>query len=44
MPEKLIVTRPDDFVEFRKESILQGIHQRFEEQARLHSEDIALKT
>jgi sugar O-acyltransferase (sialic acid O-acetyltransferase NeuD family) len=44
MPAKLIVARPDDFVEFRKESILQGIHERFEEQVHLHPGNIALKT
>jgi hypothetical protein len=44
MPIKLAVTRPADFVEFRKEFILQGIHQRFEEQARLYPENVALKT
>ena len=42
MPHKLNVTRPSDFAEFRKASILQGIHQRFEEQARLHPGNIAL--
>ena len=44
MPTKLTVTRPPDFVEFRRESILQGIHERFEEMVRLHPENIALKT
>jgi amino acid adenylation domain-containing protein len=44
MAHKLDVTRPADFVEFRKESILQGIHQRFEGQARLCPGKIALKT
>ncbi len=44
MPTKLIVQRPADFVEFRKESILQGIHQRIEEQVRLHPGNVALKT
>jgi sugar O-acyltransferase (sialic acid O-acetyltransferase NeuD family) len=43
MPTKLTVTRPPDFVEFRKDSINQGIHQRFEEQVRLHSSRVALK-
>jgi sugar O-acyltransferase (sialic acid O-acetyltransferase NeuD family) len=43
MPVKLTVTRPGDFVEFRKEAILQGIHQRFEDQVRLHPRNIALK-
>jgi sugar O-acyltransferase (sialic acid O-acetyltransferase NeuD family) len=41
---RLTVTRPADFVEFRKDSINQGIHQRFEEQARRHSSRVALKT
>jgi sugar O-acyltransferase (sialic acid O-acetyltransferase NeuD family) len=41
---KLIVTRPPDFLEFRKDSVNQGIHQRFEEQVRLHSSRTALKT
>jgi sugar O-acyltransferase (sialic acid O-acetyltransferase NeuD family) len=44
MPVKLTVTRPADFVEFRRESIQQGIHERFEEQVRLHPRNIALKT
>jgi sugar O-acyltransferase (sialic acid O-acetyltransferase NeuD family) len=44
MPTQLTVTRPAAFIEFRKESIFQGIHQRFEEQARLRPENIALKT
>jgi sugar O-acyltransferase (sialic acid O-acetyltransferase NeuD family) len=44
MPTELVTARPADFVEFRKESILQGIHQRFEEQVRLHPKNIALKT
>ena len=44
MPTKLVVTRPPDFREFRKESILQGIHQRFEEQVGLRPGSIALKT
>jgi hypothetical protein len=37
MPSKLSVRRPADFVEFRKESILQGIHQHIEGQVRLYS-------
>ena len=41
---KLTVTRPPGFLEFHKDSIHQGIHQRFEEQARLHSSRLALKT
>jgi sugar O-acyltransferase (sialic acid O-acetyltransferase NeuD family) len=44
MPTKLAVSRPADFVEFRKESVMQGIHQRFEEQVRLRPRSIALKT
>jgi sugar O-acyltransferase (sialic acid O-acetyltransferase NeuD family) len=44
MPIKLNVTRPPDFIEFRKDFINRGIHQRFEEQVRLHSSRIALKT
>ena len=42
MPEKLIVGRPADFVPFRNESILQGIHQRIEQQARLYPRNKAL--
>lgn len=44
MPTKLTVTCPPDFVEFGKGSILQGIHQRFEEQVRLHPGNFAIKT
>ena len=44
MPARLRVTRPPDFVEFRKESVFQGIHQRFEEQVRLRARHVALKT
>jgi amino acid adenylation domain-containing protein len=44
MPTKLSVTRPADFVEFRQESVLQGIHERIEEQARLHPTNIVLRT
>jgi sugar O-acyltransferase (sialic acid O-acetyltransferase NeuD family) len=44
VPAKLTVTRPPDFIEFRKESILQGIHQRFEDQVRLHPPNIAMKS
>jgi sugar O-acyltransferase (sialic acid O-acetyltransferase NeuD family) len=44
MPTKLTVTRPSDFIEFKKLSILQGIHQRIEEQVRLYPASIALKT
>ena len=44
MPTKLSVTPPADFVEFRKDAVLQGIHQRFEEQVRLYPRNIAIKT
>jgi hypothetical protein len=44
MPTKLTVRRPSDFVEFRKESVLQGIHERFEEQVRLYPANVAVKT
>jgi sugar O-acyltransferase (sialic acid O-acetyltransferase NeuD family) len=44
MPTNLSVGRPADFVPFRPESILQGIHQRFEEQVRIHPENIAFKS
>lgn len=44
MPKKLAVRRPSDFIEFRQESIQQGIHQRFEEQVRLRPLSTALKT
>jgi non-ribosomal peptide synthetase component F len=43
MPTKLTVTRPHDFIEFQKSSILQGIHQRIEEQTRLYPAKVALK-
>jgi hypothetical protein len=35
MPTRLVVTRASDFVEFRKECVRQGIHQRFEEQVHI---------
>src|SRR2546423_1806072 len=41
---RLTVTRPAEFQEFLKESINQGIHQRFQEQVRLHGSRVALKT
>jgi sugar O-acyltransferase (sialic acid O-acetyltransferase NeuD family) len=44
METKLSVRRPADFIEFRKESILQGIHQRIEDQVLLYPEKIALMT
>jgi len=40
----LSVARPADFVEFRQESMLQGIHQRVEGQARSYPGKAALKT
>src|ERR1035437_8149110 len=43
MPTKLTVTRPDDYIEFNKRSILQGIHERIEEQVRLYPAKTALK-
>jgi sugar O-acyltransferase (sialic acid O-acetyltransferase NeuD family) len=44
MPTRLAIRSPGDFVEFQEESILQGIHERFEEQARLYPANVALKT
>jgi len=44
MPTKLTVACPSDFVPFRKEAVVQGIHQRFEDQVRLHPANLALKT
>ena len=41
---RLTVTRPPEFLEFRKDSLNQGIHQKFEEQVRLHASRVALKT
>lgn len=43
MPSRLIVSRPSDFVEFPKESIFQGIHERFEQIVRRCPGNIALK-
>jgi sugar O-acyltransferase (sialic acid O-acetyltransferase NeuD family) len=40
----LQVSRPADFREFREESILQGIHQRIEEQARAYPGKVAIQT
>src|SRR5579859_4662273 len=44
MPTKLTVGRPADFVEFQKQSILQSIHQRIEEQVQLYPSATALKS
>jgi sugar O-acyltransferase (sialic acid O-acetyltransferase NeuD family) len=44
MRAKLTVSKPADFVEFERTSISQGIHERIEEQVRLHPGNIALKT
>jgi sugar O-acyltransferase (sialic acid O-acetyltransferase NeuD family) len=44
MPTKLTVTRPADFVEFQKQSILQSIHQRIEEQVQIYPAATALKS
>ena len=43
MPAKLTVTRPSLFHEFGKESILQGIHERFGEQTSFAAARAALK-
>jgi hypothetical protein len=37
MPTRLQVKRPAGFVEFRKESIPRGIHERVEERVRLYA-------
>lgn len=42
MPTKLTVTCPADFIEFRKASVLQGIHNRIEEQVQLYPAKTAL--
>jgi len=44
MPATLNTKPAADFREFRKQSILQGIHQRIEEQVRLYPNRVALKT
>ena len=44
MPIRLTIMPPPDFVEFRNESIFQGIHERFEEQRRLYPANLALKS
>lgn len=43
MPTRLQVRCPADFVEFKREAILQGIHERIEDQVRLYPGRIALK-
>ena len=43
MPTNIAVRKPADFVPFRQESILQGIHQRIEEQAARYPANTALK-
>jgi amino acid adenylation domain-containing protein len=44
MPTRLTVACPPDFVPFPRESILQGIHERFEHQVRLHPQNTAFRT
>jgi sugar O-acyltransferase (sialic acid O-acetyltransferase NeuD family) len=44
MPTRLTVTRPGDYREFKKESILQGIHERIQEQVLLYPDKTALVT
>ncbi|MGI9608943.1 MAG: non-ribosomal peptide synthetase [Acidimicrobiia bacterium] len=44
MPGRLTVRQPADFVPFPKEDVLQGIHERFEDQVRLHADRLALLT
>ncbi len=44
MPTNLTVARPADFVEFQNQSILQGIHQRIEEQVLLYPSATSLKS
>jgi sugar O-acyltransferase (sialic acid O-acetyltransferase NeuD family) len=44
VPARVEIAPPADFREFRKESILQGIHQRIEEQARIFPNRIAVQT
>lgn len=41
---RLKITRSPEFVEFQKESINQGIHQRVEQQVGLHDSRLAIKT
>lgn len=44
MPTRLQVRCPADFVPFKKEALLQGIHERIEGEVRLNPGQIALKT
>jgi sugar O-acyltransferase (sialic acid O-acetyltransferase NeuD family) len=44
MPANLRVSKPADFVDFRPDSILQGIHQRIEEQVPLNPAALAVHT
>jgi sugar O-acyltransferase (sialic acid O-acetyltransferase NeuD family) len=44
MPTRLTVRKPQDFIEFSAQSILQGIHQRIEEQVRLYKDKTAIST
>ncbi len=44
MSTKLTPTCPRDFVFFSKSAIYQGIHERFEDQARLYPNSIAIKS
>lgn len=44
MPTRLSVRMPADFIEFRPESILQGVHQRIEQQVRLYPGKDAIST
>ena len=44
MSTKLSLSRAADFIEFQKEAIEKGIHQRFEDQVRQHPRNIAIKT
>lgn len=44
MPMNLSVTKPPDFIEFRSESIQQGVHQRIEKQVQLYPDKPAIVT
>ena len=44
MPTRVHVGRPADFVEFQRAAILQGAHERIEDQVRLFPEKVAMKT
>src|ERR1035437_817479 len=44
MPARLQVRRPADFVEFKREAIFQGIHERIEDRVRLYPGHVALKS